>query len=357
MEKPQRAQIDADRDVFKNLRSICAHLRFQFSILSLLLLTVVVAIPCSWLATAMKQAKRQRAAVTAIVKSVPFGFSDIKYATPDTYDWEVDAALNRRPNATPPQPAWLRNLLGNEFFSDVLVVSLNWTWVTDADLEHLEALPRLQQLDLDSTAVGDAGLEHLEGLTQLQHLGLYRTKVSDAGLKHLQGLRQLRYLDLGGLTKVTDAGLAQLPLTQLQWLSLNETKVSDAGLQHLKRLTRLQDLLLHGTRLSGATGLEHLEGLPQLETLDLSGTELNDAGLKYLQGLPGLQVLNLAGTKVTDAGLDTPRPVDPTPRLVSWRHRGHGRRARTPERIAPTPTPVPQLHQRSVTPGWIASKG
>ena len=36
--------------------------RFQFSILSLLVLTVVVAIPCSWLATEMKQARKEREA-------------------------------------------------------------------------------------------------------------------------------------------------------------------------------------------------------------------------------------------------------------------------------------------------------
>ena len=37
--------------------------RFQFSIRALLLLTVVVAVPCSWLATEMKQAARQRDAI------------------------------------------------------------------------------------------------------------------------------------------------------------------------------------------------------------------------------------------------------------------------------------------------------
>ncbi len=37
--------------------------RFQFSILALLLLTVVVAVPFSWLATEMKEARKQREAV------------------------------------------------------------------------------------------------------------------------------------------------------------------------------------------------------------------------------------------------------------------------------------------------------
>ena len=41
---------------------------FQFSLRSLLLLVVVVAIPCSWLATEMKAAREQHAAVEAIKK-------------------------------------------------------------------------------------------------------------------------------------------------------------------------------------------------------------------------------------------------------------------------------------------------
>ena len=43
--------------------------RFQFSIRSLLLLAVVVAIPCSWLAVEMKRARKQREAVEEIEKA------------------------------------------------------------------------------------------------------------------------------------------------------------------------------------------------------------------------------------------------------------------------------------------------
>ena len=42
--------------------------RFQFSLRSLMLLVVVVAIPCSWLAVARKAAREQQAAVEAIRK-------------------------------------------------------------------------------------------------------------------------------------------------------------------------------------------------------------------------------------------------------------------------------------------------
>ena len=50
------------------LAALLFRLRFQFSIRSLLLLTVVVAIPCSWLAVEREQARKQREAVEAIEK-------------------------------------------------------------------------------------------------------------------------------------------------------------------------------------------------------------------------------------------------------------------------------------------------
>ena len=41
------------------------HWRFQFSIRSLLLLAVAVAVACSWLTTEMREARAQRDAVAA----------------------------------------------------------------------------------------------------------------------------------------------------------------------------------------------------------------------------------------------------------------------------------------------------
>ena len=42
--------------------------------------------------------------------------------------------------------------------------------------------------DLHGTRITDAGLEHLRGLTKLQRLNLSFTEVTDAGLDHLKGL-------------------------------------------------------------------------------------------------------------------------------------------------------------------------
>ena len=55
----------------------------------------------------------------------------------------------------------------------------------------LRRLTQLQLLNLAHTQVTDAGLEHLKGLAQLKELNLSYTHVTDAGLEHLKGLTQL----------------------------------------------------------------------------------------------------------------------------------------------------------------------
>ena len=92
--------------------------RFQFSIRSLLLLTVTVAIPFSWLAAKMQIAKRQKAAAAEIVK---LGQVWVRY------DYECDDFGREIQAAKPPEPGWLRNLLGADFFSGVAMVRLETT--------------------------------------------------------------------------------------------------------------------------------------------------------------------------------------------------------------------------------------
>jgi hypothetical protein len=320
--------------------SVLFHCRFQFSVLSLLVLMFAVAVPCSWLATEVKRAREEAKAVEAIRSSM----GEIQY------DWQADANGAALPNAQPPGPAWLRGLLGADLFASVTAVHpperpptssavlaclLGWAagyrpplWSDDSMLEHLEALPRLQRLDLGCGCGGttDAGLKHLKGLARLQVLVLGGAKISDAGVNCLAGLAQLRFLDLrctkisdaglqrlGGLTqlqhvdlagtKVTDVGLACIDgLTQLQYLNVAGTKVTDAGVGHLRALKQLRTLYLDYTRVTDA-GLQRISGLSELRELWLDHTSITDAGVEHLKGLTQLRELRLNHTNVTDVGL------------------------------------------------------
>ena len=167
------------------------HWRFQFSVRSLPVLMVAVALPCSWLAMKMKAGREQKEsldavttmsdyqAVVDIINPPPTEAPDApaKVMVSVRYDYELDAYGDTIPGAKPPGPAWLSSVLGNDFFADVISLEVSNFQVapaTDALLEHLNGLDQLQELGLDFTEVTDAGLVHLKGLSQLQYLGARR---------------------------------------------------------------------------------------------------------------------------------------------------------------------------------------
>ena len=94
----------------------------------------------------VRQAKREAKAAAAIVKAG------------GTVQWDEN----------PPGPAWLRSLLGENFFTHVKRVTLGGEEVTDSTLEHLDAMSHLNGLLLVSTSVTDDGLERLKGHARTQ---------------------------------------------------------------------------------------------------------------------------------------------------------------------------------------------
>jgi hypothetical protein len=231
---------------------------FQFSLRSLLIFTLICAIPCAWLGRKVEQKRKERETVKAIFKLGGEVF----------YDCQFDPSGYTIPTPHLPGPEWLRQLLGEDFFADVEVVSVTIT--PDAE----------------------AALVNVSGLTQLKKLWLWGrgATVSDAWVVNLKALAQLKELTLGNM-KVTDAGLESLKdLTQLQRLVLAETKITDAGLVHLRGLTKLQFLLLTKNNVTD-DGLVHLRGLTKLRYLNLENTKVTDAGLRELhEALPNCMI-------------------------------------------------------------------
>ncbi|MGA2254797.1 MAG: hypothetical protein ABSG53_09060 [Thermoguttaceae bacterium] len=240
--------------------------RFQFGIRSLLVMAVAVAITSSWFGAEMRQAKEQRKKVETFNR-----------LTGDAnYDWQVDRHGNRLPNAQPSQPAWLRDLLGDDFFAEV--VSVHATYRGDAEVVQLKAWKHLRILSLTKTDLTDTGLACIAGLSQLQNL-CFSSK------------------------RVTDAGLAHIPrLTKLETLCFANTEVTDGGLAHIARLNRLQTLFFSGPNVTDA-GLANIAGLTQLHDLSVYDAKVTDAGLAHIARLPKLQILWLYNTQVTDVGV------------------------------------------------------
>lgn len=292
--------------------------QFQFSIRSVLMLFVVVAVPLSWFTTEKKAAKRQAEAMEWI--RTRHGGS--------RYDWECDAdGRCGRGQNTPPVTGWLRDSLGDDFFADVVWVMFadGYPQIPADELEHLACLPHIKWLEFVATFITDAGLKHLEGIKELRYLKLCYNDITDAGLKALGGLAELQVLLLDNnkisgpglehlkkLTKLRTLSLKYMPitglkgidgLTQLEILDLRETQVTDADLKCISNLIGLQYLLLSETRVTG-NGLKHLARMTQLKVLYLDGTDVGDAGFEHIEELTQLHTLNVAKTQITDVGIE-----------------------------------------------------
>ena len=279
--------------------------QFQFSIWTLLVLTIVVALPFSWFAVEVKRAREQWEAVTALEN---LGH-DLRY------DWQFDESGRCTYSERKLEPAWLVGLLGADFFQTVRNAYMHQDQMALSGLTYLRGLKELDTLMLYGAKIAEADLENLKGLNRLRVLNLRNSNITDAGLENLKGLKQLAGLSLTG-TKVTDAGLRHLQgLTELEELWLNLTQVTDSGLDNLKGLHRLRSLGLVGTKVTDV-GLERLKGLTQLEHLYLNGTEITDAGLENLMGLKRLEKLLITyPTKITKAGERTFHQVIPNCRI------------------------------------------
>ena len=241
---------------------------YQFSLRTLLIVTAVVAIACGWLGSKIDQKRRQRDAVATLAKLGDYAQT--------AYDFERN---DRRKG--PRGPAWLRSLLGENFFSEV--VGAQFDLIQDAER-------------------ADAGLACIGEFRKLETLTLFGTRVSDSSAANLSRLTNLRDLVLGK-TGLTDNGAACLrDMTKLERLELQTTNIDDAGLRNLTDMDDLKVLALNGTMV-GDPGMEYLANLRQLKELRLQGTKVTDAGLQHLKGLTALVHLELADTNVTEAGI------------------------------------------------------
>lgn len=183
----------------------------------------------------------------------------------------------------PAAPAWLRRLVGDDYFREVV-----------------EAHFRRGRLDDETLrAVGDC--DHLETATFLGPT----QGLTDAGLAELARARRLRFLSIEG-TAISDAGLASLArLDRLETVILTDMNIGDPGMAHLGRLRGLKWLDVSGSRLTDA-GLGHLAGLDRLEHLLVRRTRVTDAGLAAIARLKHLRELCYQGTEITRAAvLDT----------------------------------------------------
>lgn len=134
------------------------------------------------------------------------------------------------PNVTDAGVSYLRSLTLVEdltFSSNRKVSASSW--------EVLGKWHQLRSLSLRGSLFGDEDVQRIQGLTNVNVLNVSRTNITDAGLEGLSTLTNLSSLQLQS-TQISDAGLVHLKrLTNLRDVALGNTKVTRAGTQDLKK--------------------------------------------------------------------------------------------------------------------------
>lgn len=207
----------------------------------------------------------------------------------------------------------------------VRALSFRRGWVSDADLDRIAQLDKLERLDLSETRISDLGLLKLKDLKNVRELNLfYAELVTDEGLATMRNWTRIERINARG-TKVTDNTLALLAgKSTITALDIGYAEVTDSGLQHLSTLPNLRELAFGGNKLT-EVGLQVLRTLPQLQSLDLSGKQRTDSGLWTLgttdvgldpvATVTELRQLNLSGLGITGRGLAKLKPLAKLERL------------------------------------------
>ena len=106
-----------------------------------------------------------------------------------------------------PEPLWIRQVLGDDFFREVSVTVLDDEKL--AKVSEVAGIERIPALYLGATKITDTGLVSLRKWAALKVLNLPDTAITDAGLENLKGLHELRFLYFKN-TRVTDEGVKDL---------------------------------------------------------------------------------------------------------------------------------------------------
>jgi hypothetical protein len=199
---------------------------FRFS-LRATLLSLTAA--CLLLGGYVKQVRDQKVARETIKAWGGIAYLD--------YQWAAASANNKLPVQSPAKPPnfrLLRELLGDDYFSNVVAVTIPYHALANIDASALLAFRRLRSLNLSGTHVGDDDLRKIAKMSSIEDLRLADTDITNDGIQWLSLLPQLSVLSLRG-TVTSDAGILVLTKKQsLQELDVADTNATKEGLDRLQ---------------------------------------------------------------------------------------------------------------------------
>ena len=182
----------------------------------------------------------------------------------------------------------------------IVGVNMRGTWINDADMLSLAAMPDLETLDLSHTRITDEGMLRLKGASKIKDLNLFYAEwITDQGMMAIRDWKHLKRLNVRG-TRISDGTLEIVGrMPGLEALDIAHTSVTDNGLDYLITLVNLKELSLGRGRLTNAS-LQILKMLPTITYLDLSGARPappDMPGRAAQQGIPEASVRAIAELK------------------------------------------------------------
>jgi len=303
---------------------------FRFGLRSFFVVTTVF---CVWFGIVKTQAKSQSDIVELV--QTTGGYC--------RYDFEFDVNGDPDPIGKSNVPEFLLNLLGVDFFHDVVEVQLyhsnssaygflmNGGSMRTFDNEFrfyskegkesaakvVELLPTLESLrtialpamkDLDSAFENFAELERLERITILQGGDL-----SDRGIASLKDLKHLKKISIEQ-TQIGDSSLELIgKMKEIEFLYLGGHTFTDKGVKHLAGLDNLSYLCIDGPpRRTRLTVFSLFGGSDQTDNVG----EITDEGIQQLLGLKKLKLLSFFHTRATDDSVEKFKAAIPTCQVV-----------------------------------------
>ena len=194
-------------------------------------------------------------------------------------------------------------LLGH--FAALTRVDLTALNINGAGIEGLEPLGNLRELTMASVQMGSStGWERLGRLSQVEMLNLSLTNITDADVSSLITMTGLKELNVSN-TALTDAALNQFAkLENLEILRIQGNRMMNgAGLKAFvqsKQKPGLRGLYASSTPLS-REGMSNVKKIGSLEVFENASTQLNDQLLFELKGATNLKTVGVGNNNLTAA--------------------------------------------------------
>jgi hypothetical protein len=176
---------------------------------------------------------------------------------------------------------------------------------TDAGLEQLAGLKRLESFTFRGSPVKGHAFAKFEGWTKLKSIRFHSNSLDDKGLGNVCArFPNLESLNLIHSHDITDASAAHLlKLPKLKSIQINGPKITAAMLKNLPRLPLEHAMIDQGAIQPASEAIATMKAVPTLRRLAIGGKPLTDADLAALAGVNQVEELSFENLDLPDSRL------------------------------------------------------